>query len=70
MASAAAVDTALTADRAMRLWELRHAASPILAGLPQDRRSLQVIEDACVPLEKMGDYVRTVRRVTSAPVSR
>jgi len=63
---AAAVDTALTADRAARLWELRHAASPILAGLPEDRRSLQVIEDACVPLEKMGDYIRTVRRVTSA----
>jgi FAD/FMN-containing dehydrogenase len=63
---AAAVDTALTADRAARLWELRHAASPILAGLPEDRRSLQVIEDACVPLERMGDYIRIVRRVTSA----
>jgi len=63
---AAAVDTALTADRAARLWELRHAASPILGGLPEDRRSLQVIEDACVPLERMGDYIRIVRRVTSA----
>jgi FAD/FMN-containing dehydrogenase len=63
---AAAVDTALTAESATRLWELRHAASPILAGLPEDRRSLQVIEDACVPLERMGDYIRTVRRVTSA----
>jgi FAD/FMN-containing dehydrogenase len=63
---AAAVDTALTPESAARLWELRHAASPILAGLPEDRRSLQVIEDACVPLERMGDYIRTVRRVTSA----
>jgi FAD/FMN-containing dehydrogenase len=63
---AAAVDTALTADRAARLWELRHAASPILAGLPEDRHSLQVIEDGCVPLERMGDYIRIVRRVTSA----
>jgi FAD/FMN-containing dehydrogenase len=63
---AAAVDTALTAESAGRLWELRHAASPILAGLPDDRRSLQVIEDACVPLERMGDYIRIVRRVTSA----
>jgi FAD/FMN-containing dehydrogenase len=63
---AAAVDTALTAESAARLWELRHAASPILAGLPEDRRSLQVIEDACVPLERMGDYIRIVRRVTSA----
>ena len=63
---AVAVDTALTAESAERLWHLRHAASPILAGLPEDRRSLQVIEDACVPLERMGDYIRIVRRVTSA----
>jgi FAD/FMN-containing dehydrogenase len=63
---AAAVDTALTAASSARLWELRHAASPILAGLPQDRRSMQVIEDACVPLERMGEYIRIVRRVTSA----
>ncbi len=63
---AAAVDTALTVESAARLWELRHAASPILAGLPEDRRSLQVIEDACVPIDRMGDYIRIVRRVTSA----
>ena len=63
---AAAVDTALTPESAARLWELRHAASPILAGLAEDRRSLQVIEDACVPIDRMGDYIRIVRRVTSA----
>jgi FAD/FMN-containing dehydrogenase len=63
---AAAVDTALSAASSARLWELRHAASPILADLPEDRRSLQVIEDACVPLERMGEYIRVVRRVTSA----
>jgi FAD/FMN-containing dehydrogenase len=63
---AAAVDTALTGASSARLWELRHAASPILAGLPEDRRSLQVIEDACVPVERMGEYIRVVRRVTSA----
>ena len=63
---AAAVDTALTAASSTRLWELRHAASPILANLPEDRRSLQIIEDACLPLERMGEYIRVVRRVTSA----
>ncbi len=62
---AAAVDTALTPESATRLWELRHAASPILASLPEDRRSLQVIEDACLPIDRMGEYIRTVRRVTS-----
>src|SRR5918995_3027070 len=62
---AVSVDVAYSGD-ADRLWAIRHAASPILAGLPEDRRSLQVIEDACVPVDRMGDYIRIVRRVTSA----
>ncbi len=63
---AAGVDTALSPRAAERLWAVRHAASPILASLPGDRRSLQVIEDACVPVERMGDYIRTVRRAAAA----
>jgi FAD/FMN-containing dehydrogenase len=63
---AAAVDTGLTPAAAERLWALRHAASPILAGLPETRRSLQVIEDGCVPVERMGDYVRAVRQAAAA----
>ena len=43
------------------LWSIRHAASPILAGLGESRRSLQVIEDACVPAEAIGRYVTAVR---------
>jgi FAD/FMN-containing dehydrogenase len=58
---AAGVDTGLTPAATERLWALRHAASPILAGLPEDRRSLQVIEDGCVPVERMAEYVRAVR---------
>ena len=50
---------------AQRLWEIRHAASPILAGLPEDRRSLQVIEDACVPIGRMGDYIPAVREAAA-----
>ena len=63
---AAGVDTGLTAAAADRLWALRHAASPILAGLPESRRSLQVIEDGCVPVERMGEYVRAVREAAAA----
>ena len=63
---ASSVDTGLTADAARRLWSLRHAASPILAGLPEEQRSLQVIEDACVPVERMGEYVRAVREAAAA----
>jgi FAD/FMN-containing dehydrogenase len=64
--TAASVDTALSPAAAERLWAVRHAASPILARLPDTRRSLQVIEDACVPIERMGDYIRMVRRATAA----
>ena len=63
---AASVDTGLTQAATERLWALRHAASPILAGLPEDRRSLQVIEDGCVPVEKMAEYVRAVRAAAAA----
>jgi len=60
------VDSALREEDAARLWEIRHAASPILAGLPESRRSLQVIEDACVPVARVGDYIRFVRAAAAA----
>ncbi|HUR96201.1 MAG TPA: FAD-binding oxidoreductase [Gemmatimonadales bacterium] len=60
------VDTASTTAATERLWGLRHAASPILAGLPESRRSLQVIEDGCVPVPRMGEYVRAVREAAAA----
>jgi FAD/FMN-containing dehydrogenase len=44
------------------LWAIRHAVSPTLAGLGESRRSLQVIEDACVPLAGVGRYVEAVRQ--------
>jgi FAD/FMN-containing dehydrogenase len=62
---ATSIETAYSPPEAERLWAVRHAASPILAGLPEDRRSLQVIEDACVPIEGMSEYIRTVRRAAA-----
>lgn len=46
------------------LWSIRHAASPMLARLGESRRSLQVIEDGCVPLGSIPDYIGAVRRAT------
>ncbi len=46
-----------------RIWSLRHRASPILAALPETTRSLQVVEDGCVPLERLGEYITGLRRV-------
>lgn len=63
--TAASVDTGLSPAAVQRLWGIRHAASPILARLPETRRSLQVIEDACVPVERMSDYIRVVRRAAA-----
>ncbi|HET6837349.1 MAG TPA: FAD-binding oxidoreductase, partial [Gemmatimonadales bacterium] len=65
-AIAYSVDTAFSEAAAERLWAIRHAASPILAALPQSRRSLQVIEDACVPVARMGEYIRLVRQSAAA----
>ncbi len=59
---ASAIDTAYSPPEAEQLWAIRHAASPILAGLPENRRSLQVIEDGCVPVERMGEYIAAVRQ--------
>lgn len=60
---AAKVETAIEDGDVQRLWALRHAASPILAQLPESRRSLQVIEDGCVPVARLGEYVRAVREL-------
>jgi FAD/FMN-containing dehydrogenase len=62
---AVSVDTAYSPVDAEQLWAIRHAASPILAGLPETQRSLQVIEDGCVPVELMGEYIREVRRLAA-----
>jgi FAD/FMN-containing dehydrogenase len=48
---------------ARKLWDLRHLASPILARLPDTTRSLQVVEDGCVPLPRLGAYVAGLRRI-------
>jgi len=59
------VDLALTPDAEHELWELRHAASPILAAL-EHSTSMQFIEDGAVPLPKLSDYVQGVRQALGA----
>jgi len=55
------VETALDRAGLDRLWEVRRLASPALARLPTTQRSLQVIEDGCVPLERLGEYIAGLR---------
>jgi FAD/FMN-containing dehydrogenase len=58
-----ALDVAVALDSATEdtMWELRHAASPALARLDPALKSMQFIEDGCVPPEKLGEYVTGVR---------
>ncbi|HET7585607.1 MAG TPA: FAD-binding oxidoreductase [Gemmatimonadaceae bacterium] len=56
-----AVTLALDVATERAIWALRHAASPLLATLDPALRSMQFIEDACVPPERLPAYVRGVR---------
>ena len=60
-AHATTVTLALDPDTEHAMWELRHAASPILSRLDPSLKSMQFIEDGCVPPEHLAEYVRGVR---------
>lgn len=60
-AGASSVRIALDEPTETELWELRHAASPILSRLDPSLRSMQFIEDGAVPPAHLADYVRGVR---------
>jgi len=60
-AGATAITLALDPATEHALWEIRHAASPILNRLDPSLTSMQLIEDACVPPERLAEYVRGVR---------
>jgi FAD/FMN-containing dehydrogenase len=55
------VETAMSTDDEVRLWALRHAASPILNELAPRLQNLQLVEDGCVPPARFAEYVRGVR---------
>lgn len=60
-AGASTVALALDAPTEEAMWELRHAASPILSRLDPALKSMQFIEDGCVPPANLAAYVRGVR---------
>jgi FAD/FMN-containing dehydrogenase len=60
-AGATDVDLALDPVTEHEMWELRHAASPILGRLDPALKSMQFIEDGCVPPARLAEYVRGVR---------
>ena len=54
-------EVALGVAEQHEIWELRHAASPILARLDPALKSMQFIEDGAVPADRLAEYVRGVR---------
>ena len=58
---ATAVRLALDPATEHALWKLRHAASPIISTIHPGLKSMQFIEDGCVPPARLPEYVRGVR---------
>ncbi|MEO7086826.1 MAG: FAD-binding oxidoreductase [Gemmatimonadaceae bacterium] len=69
-AGATTVRVALDERTEHELWELRHAASPILSRLDPRLKSMQFIEDSAVPPDKLAAYVRGVREILAANETR
>ncbi|MEO8945032.1 MAG: FAD-binding oxidoreductase [Gemmatimonadaceae bacterium] len=63
ISGATSVELALTPDDEHKMWELRHAASPILNRLGPSLTSMQFVEDGAVPPDTLPDYVRGVRAI-------
>jgi len=60
-AGATEIILALDPTTEQALWKIRHAASPILNHLDPSLTSMQLIEDGCVPPDRLPEYVRGVR---------
>lgn len=69
-AGATTVRVALDRPTETELWELRHAASPILAKLDPNLRSMQFVEDCAVPPDKLPAFVRGMRSILDANETR
>ncbi|HSU15048.1 FAD-binding oxidoreductase [Longimicrobium sp.] len=57
------VSIATDAAQRERFWHVRHAASPMIAKLAGHRVSMQFIEDGVVPVARLADYIRLLRRI-------
>jgi FAD/FMN-containing dehydrogenase len=62
-AGASTTRIALDEHTETELWELRHAASPILSKLDANLKSMQFIEDCAMPPENLPAYVRGIREI-------
>lgn len=54
---------ASSAEEIAALWQVRHAASPLLATMTDVGTSMQFIEDGAVPPQALPEYVRGLRSI-------
>jgi FAD/FMN-containing dehydrogenase len=59
------VSIAVDPERQLRFWDIRRAASPLIASRADGRVSMQFIEDGVVPVDRLADYIRLLRDVLS-----
>jgi FAD/FMN-containing dehydrogenase len=59
------VSIAVDPERQRRFWDIRRAASPLIASRADGRVSMQFIEDGVVPVDRLPDYIRLLRDVLS-----
>jgi FAD/FMN-containing dehydrogenase len=57
------VSLATEPERQASFWHVRKAASPLIAQRTDGRVSMQFIEDGVVPVARLADYIRALRRV-------
>jgi FAD/FMN-containing dehydrogenase len=60
------VSLATDVEQQKRFWQVRKAASPIIAQRSDSRVSMQFIEDGVVPVERLPDYILALRRILGA----
>jgi FAD/FMN-containing dehydrogenase len=60
---ALSVETAESEAEAALLQHVRHSASATLSAIDDGRRSMQVVEDGCVPIERLSEYLNGVQRI-------
>lgn len=53
----------LESDSQSRVWSVRKSGLGLVTSLPGARRGIPFIEDACVPVEHLADYIERIDRV-------
>jgi FAD/FMN-containing dehydrogenase/Fe-S oxidoreductase len=54
------------AQAMLSAWKLRKAGEPLLHGIPGHRKPITFIEDNAIPVERLGEFVRSLRAIVES----